>query len=182
MLNFTQEKGQPIEEWEDLYEISTFGRVSNYRKVMQTWINNSGYECVTLSKKGQRKHYLVHRLVAKAFIPNPDDKPEVNHIDGNKFNNCKDNLEWVTSAENKQHARQSGLAEYNKPSTGIKLGRSSKYHYVTWDKSRNKWVATIRHNNVNHFPKRFDTEDEAALHANWIIDQLGLTDRPKNIV
>ena len=58
----------------------------------------------------------------------------------------------------------------------------SKYHNVTYDKNRNKWIGQVRHNNKNWHMKRFDTEVEAALHVNWILDTLNLTDRPKNII
>ena len=61
---------------------------------------------------GKKKRCYAHRLVATAFIPNPTGKPEVNHKDGNKLNNCVDNLEWVTSQENKQHALFNSLYKY----------------------------------------------------------------------
>ena len=64
---------------------------------------------VTLCKNGIQKKYLLHRIVANAFIPNPYSKPQVNHIDGNTLNNCVDNLEWVTGSENMQHAIRTGL-------------------------------------------------------------------------
>lgn len=67
--------------------------------------NTSGY--ATVCANGE--HYLLHRLVANAFIPNPNGKPYVNHIDGNKRNNCVDNLEWVTEQENVDHAIRTGL-------------------------------------------------------------------------
>ncbi|WP_202980718.1 HNH endonuclease [Alteromonas sp. RKMC-009] len=184
MLNVKQvkETGMPIPGYENLYEVSSLGRVSNYRKIMKTYSINSGYQAVKLSKDGKKKSFLVHRLIATAFVPNPENKPVVNHIDGNKLNNAASNLEWVTTAENLQHARDTGLKTYNNPSTGLKLGTKSKYRNVTWDKSKNKWQAVVRHNGKNHFLKRFDSEEDAALHVNWILDQLQLHDRPRNIV
>lgn len=68
-------------------------------------ISAYGYKLCSLGNKSFR----VHRLVAKAFIPNPENKPDINHIDGNKLNNCVENLEWVTSKENIHHALESGL-------------------------------------------------------------------------
>lgn len=66
-----------------------------------------GYLRVDLyDENGKRKHYKVHRLVAQAFIENPDGKPQVNHKDGNKHNNSVTNLEWVTDAENKDHRKE----------------------------------------------------------------------------
>ena len=66
--------------------------------------NGSGYQTVCLYKNGKGKFTTVHRLVAIAFIDNPDKKPQVNHLDGDKSNNCVSNLEWVTAKENSQHA------------------------------------------------------------------------------
>lgn len=66
--------------------------------------NSNGYRQVQKTINGKRKTLMVHRLVAMAFIPNPLDKPDVNHIDGNKRNNHFSNLEWVTEKENTQHA------------------------------------------------------------------------------
>lgn len=184
VLNVKQvkETGMPIPGYEKLYEVSSLGRISNYRKIMKTYTINSGYQAVKLYKDGVKKSFLVHRLIALAFVPNPLNKPVVNHIDGNKLNNAASNLEWVTTLENITHAKETGLTTYNVPSKGVKLGNKSKYRNVTWDKSKNKWQAVVRHNKKNHFLKRFDSEDEAALHVNWILDQLNLNDRPRNIV
>lgn len=72
--------------------------------IMKVQENNKGYFFVCMKEFGKRKNLLIHRLVAEAFIPNPENKPEVNHIDGNPHNNRVDNLEWVTSSENRKHA------------------------------------------------------------------------------
>lgn len=112
-----------IEGYEGLYQVSTCGNIKSLPKVRRngtgTYIQkerllkpsntSTGYKKVELCKDGKRKSFKVHRLVAIAFIPNPDNKPEVNHIDGNKINNNIDNLEWVTSSENSVHAYETGL-------------------------------------------------------------------------
>ena len=103
-------------------EIETFdkiairknGRPDNRKgKVLKPKVDRYGYKVVTLSKNGKRKSYLVHRLVAMAFIDNPLQKETVNHIDGNKLNNSAENLEWATQKEQKVHAIEMGLASKN---------------------------------------------------------------------
>ena len=96
-----------IDEFEGLYQVSNLGNVKslNYRhtgkeRILKPLTDKYGYLFVTIYKNGKLKNYKIHRLVAKAFIPNPDGKPEVNHKDENKINNCVDNLEWMTSKEN----------------------------------------------------------------------------------
>lgn len=92
------------------YSISENGEVrkntNNYMMKLQI---QQGYCHVTLQIDGKPKRFRVHRLVAEAFIPNPENKPYVNHIDGNRQNNKVENLEWVTPAENTQHAISTGL-------------------------------------------------------------------------
>ena len=90
-------------------------------------VGGGRYKSVCLSKKGKAKGYMVHRLVALAYIPNPMNKPEVNHIDGDRMNNSADNLEWVTRKENVQHAIRTGLmAPCTPESTHFKKGYDPK--------------------------------------------------------
>lgn len=95
-----------IPGFEGVYEIDTKGNVFNSKGVMKPWNHNGKqpYFVIGLRKVGKTHKYLVHRLVAETFIPNPENKPQVNHIDGDVHNNCVENLEWVTNAENTQHA------------------------------------------------------------------------------
>ena len=106
-----------IKGYEGLYQISNLGRVKSLahlhgkskklirkEKIMQCVIGIKGYLYCGLSKNGLTKRYRVHRLVAEAFIANPNELPQVNHIDGDKLNNSINNLEWVTKGENNRHA------------------------------------------------------------------------------
>ena len=79
--------------------------------------NQSGYCMVNLTKDRKSKTRYVHRLVAEAYLENPDNLPQVNHIDGNKDNNSVDNLEWCSSSHNNQHALDTGLREGQKGET-----------------------------------------------------------------
>jgi hypothetical protein len=101
---------KPIQDAEG-YEVSNLGRVKRINK--DTCLTQGfwgDYYTVVLGRKYGA--HLVHRLVAKAFIPNPDDKPQVNHLNGNKRDNRAENLEWVTAKENAQHALKTGLKVY----------------------------------------------------------------------
>ena len=80
-------------------------------RVLKSMTDSKGYERVRLTVDRKKYSLKVHREVAKAFIPNPENKPQVNHIDGNKSNNAASNLEWVTNAENAHHAMENGLWE-----------------------------------------------------------------------
>ena len=94
----------------DNYKIDEYGCVYNvYNKTLKQEITHDGYRRVTLYDHGKSKHYPVHRLVAEAFIPNPENKPTINHIDGDKNNNHVSNLEWSTRSENSKHAYDNGL-------------------------------------------------------------------------
>lgn len=179
-----------IEEWKSIslvdgtYRVSSLGNIRNTTGlILKAYKLNSGYLAIKLKYNGTRYHKLIHRLVAIAFLDDnlENTKLEVNHIDGDKLNNKLSNLEIVTSSENKVHALSTGLKVYNKPSKGLKIGKTSKYRNVTYDKSKGKYVAMIRVNNKNIGFKSFDSEYEAAEYVNYLIDLYGL-DRPKNIL
>ena len=104
-----EEIWKPIEGYEGLYEVSNLGRVRSldrfyYRlhkgKVLSPTKDRYGYLTVTLNCNGKSKTIKIHRLVAQAFLPNPDNLPQVNHKDEVKSNNCVDNLEWCSAKYN----------------------------------------------------------------------------------
>ena len=111
-----------MELWKDIpntngeYRISSNGKIVTTKtgRVHKVTIDERGYERVRLFKVNRKRMFKVHRLVAITFIPNPYNKEQVNHKDGNKRNNCVDNLEWVTNLENMRHSRQNGLHDGHK--------------------------------------------------------------------
>jgi len=139
-----QEIWKPIKDYEGLYEVSSFGRVmsvprlikrpNNYdmflkgklkvNNIQATRKGNYRRMRVTLNKDSINKTHKVHRLVAKAFIPNPDNKPQVNHKDFNPLNNTVDNLEWMTNTENYQYSLNAGRG--GKMNAGINNGMHKK--------------------------------------------------------
>lgn len=183
---------KPISGYEGYYEISNYG---NFRSV-DRWVNTKGntkkfikgkdkpvqtrkgtkYKIITLCKKNVLKTYQVHQLVMLHFKDGFIKGTEVNHIDGNPENNRINNLEESNRSHNQLHACAMGLKK--------KQGKS-KYTGVFYNsRNTNKpWIATLHHNGKSSYGwKGFATEEEAALHANYLMDRIGCTMRKRNIV
>ena len=112
-----------MEEWKDIkgyegiYQISNKGRVKslkfNKENILIPAKHNRGYLFINLCKNGKVKKYLIHRLVAEAFLPNPDNLPQVNHKDENKLNNNVENLEWCSNKYNVNYGSRNEKASKN---------------------------------------------------------------------
>jgi hypothetical protein len=132
------------------YSVSNFGRLRNNKtnKILKGSKNSDGYMIFDYTLDGIRHFKLIHRLVALAFIPNPDEKPFIDHIDNNKTNNNAYNLRWCTSNENQQNI-------------GLKSNNTSGHKGVFYRKDSKKWRATISHNGKIINLGSFKTKEEA---------------------
>lgn len=128
-----EEIWKDIDGYNGLYQVSNKGNVRSWKKgrygrsekprLLSLTKTKTGYYKVKLTSPNIFKP-LVHRLVAKAFIPNPINKSQVNHIDCNKINNCVDNLEWTTQQENMDHAKQHDLHTKGEDNNTAKLKKN----------------------------------------------------------
>jgi len=142
-MNYDIEIWKNIEHYKGIYLISSFGRVKSFNKyidgiIMKNSTDNNGYQIICLSNKNSKKTNKIHQLVASAFIPNPENKLEVNHINGIKKDNNVRNLEWVTSKENRRHALDTGLAIC---ANGERCGKSKLTEFQVLD-IRKKYLST----------------------------------------
>lgn len=135
---------KPVKGYEGLYEVSNLGNVKalkrtvNKGKCHRTWdehilktaIDGCGYFRTNLARNGTNKTFKVHRLVVEAFIPNPENKPTVNHINGDKTDNRVENLEWATQNEQMKHACDMNLKRCD--------GEHNSAHKLTFEEV--KWI------------------------------------------
>lgn len=135
----------------DQYAACSSGKIYSIRagRFLQPTIGRMGYCEVTLSQDGKRNNFSVHRLVAIAYIDNPDDAPVVNHKDGDKTNNRLSNLEWMTYQENSQHAVDTGLRVGTRnPDRSLDDETAHKVCQLLEDNWRNKDIAALL--NIKH--------------------------------
>lgn len=152
-FSFPQETFQPISGYEKLYRISNYGRVKSVShlinghlgskrksstKILKCLDNGKGYQTVVLCVNYKKKRQYIHRLVAIAFIPNPEDKPQINHKKGIKIDNRASQLEWCTEQENSIHAHTTGLivvpkGKNNHNSVSINQFSTGGEFIKTWD-------------------------------------------------
>lgn len=176
------------EIWKDVddlpYEISNLGILrrkagtsTNWKKNthVKPYVNNKGYMCVHMYKDSKCHRFLLHRLLATYFIPNPNNLKFINHIDGNTLNNSLDNLEWCTHQQNMQHAWDTGLHKNRAPNiSNKKANSSSKFYGVSWSKARKKWAVGFNYKGKRYACGRYSDEIDAAKAYDEKIIELGL--------
>lgn len=165
-----------IEIWKEIpdlpYDISSHGQVRRHataaykhkdKTFVLPYISNKGYVIVNLYLKSKVHKFLLHRLIATAFIPNPDNLPVINHIDGNPLNNSIDNLEWCTQSHNMQHAWVDIPDNERARCASVKrVGASSQYKGVSWSSARKRWCVYVTVDKKRNGLGRFKNEIEAA--------------------
>lgn len=139
---------KPIKDYEGLYEVSDLGRVKSLyhdrEKILAKRVDTAGYVTVILYKGKNKKSFIVHRLVAEAFIPNPENKPFINHKDENKTNNIYSNLEWVTQSENISYSIGKQVDQFDLDNNYIKTWNTSKEAEKTLKISNGKVTAVCK--------------------------------------
>lgn len=171
-----KEQWKPVVGFEGLYEISSLGRVKSLNRKAKIWggnirtvnerilkpgLGSHGYLTVNLSRNGKFKVCTIHRLVARAFLKEFSEELEADHIDGDRMDNSSENLRMVTPSQNHKGFRKQ--CESN----------TSHYRGVCFDKSRGKWISSIKPNGKHIFLGRFEREISAAVAYNIAAEKYG---------
>ena len=151
-----------IPGWEGLYACTTHGDIWSHRsdKFLSPSKNKRGYLHVTFTKDGKRYDYRVNRLIAITFLDNPNNLPQVNHIDGNKLNNNYDNLEWCDQVHNMKEASRMGLLK-------IKRGAESNLYSGKLNIDISNMIRSIRSNeklSYDKIAKMFDVSKATIIN------------------
>lgn len=163
-----------IEGFNKSYMVSNYGNIKSVDRVdyigkrrkgklLKTYFSKYGYKMVCLTNKGIQKNFLVHRLVASAFLDNKDCLPEVNHKDGNKSNNHVSNLEWVTKSQNVIHAFTVLKRTVNRPNCGL-FGKLN-YHAKAIYKIDNNGNAIKRYDSITEASKELCVSNNSICHV-----------------
>ena len=189
LSGYHMEIWKTIKDYQGLYEVSNLGRIKSLdhivpckggtRKVRgivrSPQYNHKGYMIVVLSKDNKIKTFTVHQLVAEAFMLNFQRGTELNHKDGDNSNPRLTNLELSNPSHNQLHAVRTGL---------VKKRSISSYRnvtYITNPKAKSKWAGSIRHNGKSSYGwKTFMTEEEAAYHVDYLLNDISDTQRLRN--
>ena len=173
---YLNEIWKPIKGYEGLYEVSNLGRIKSLKRLVKKWdgyrivsekiltprVNNRGYLRINLCKDGITKTFSPHRLVAEAFIPNPDNLPCVNHKDENPLNNVVSNLEWCTYSYNNSYGNRNNR---------IALSKSKPVLQYTLDgEFVREWASTMEcgRNGFNQGSVSACCRGERNKHKNYI--------------
>ena len=150
-----------IKNYEGLYKISNLGNVYSIvkNKILKPTNNGNNYLIIGLRKNHIRKNHYIHRLVAEAFIPNPNNYKEINHLDYNKKNNVIDNLSWCTRKENVNYSKNN--MKHKKSITHSNTNEK----YITYSKSKNVFRVII-----NKKEKTFKNINDAIKYRNKVLN------------
>lgn len=142
-----------IEGYEGLYQISNKGRVKSLYKgserILKPWDDYCGYLVVSLYKNRIKQDLKIHRLVAETFIPNLENKPQVNHKDENKYNNCVENLEWITHIDNCNYGTRNERISDSQSKPILQYSKSGDFIREWKSAAEVKRVLSINNKNIN---------------------------------
>jgi hypothetical protein len=146
-------------EEDERYMVSTFGRVKGIRCEYLIPFNTGFQKKYHTVKLGHKDNYVIHRLVAKTFLPNPNNLPEVDHIDRNPQNNHITNLRWVTRSEN----------QINK---GMPCNNTTGEKGVYYVKRKDRWTCMVQREKVKHYSPYYKTKEEAIAWRNTFLESI----------